>query len=227
MPEGWDYWRVDDPLPYPVGDIDVGSTGSSVASADCVITLPNAIPSAKTIAERSVGIARSWRFAFGIRSQRQPGGQVVNEIVCTAKHVTWFPDHNETGPGGEQTFRIAQANLNPNGNTIIKDIAHGPNHYDRVWLTYQPRGGGSVSLSFLGSHRTWGAIGVPDPPPEPPDPDPLPPPPPPPPSPPPPPPPPPDPGPTTMAGRQQQRAPQQQRALPRRKPPRRKPRAKR
>src|SRR5262245_2678592 len=98
MPATWEYWKVNDPLPYPVGDIDVIFGNTERAEAECVIKFPAAIPDNRNIAEHSVGIAHSWRFAFGIRCKRTPGGGIDSEIICTAEHVTWFPEHGETGP---------------------------------------------------------------------------------------------------------------------------------
>jgi hypothetical protein len=163
MPQdGYEYWTIDDPLPYPVGDINVSGTGESLASADCTLKFPTAIPYGKTIAEKSVGISNSWRFTFGLRSERVAGGKIDNQIVCTAKHITWFPDHGETGPGGVQTFEVDESTvMNKPKAEIVKDREHGP-HFDRVNFIYTLLANGSVDVTFLGCHQTWGRIGEAD-----------------------------------------------------------------
>lgn len=160
---GAEYWPVDDPkFPYPIEDPDVTHAGPGNAGALSTIRLPAAIPAAKTHAEKSVGIARSWKFTFAVHS-RTVAGAVVSDLVCTAKHVNWFPDHGEKDSGDIMTFTVSEAVLRQKGKQrVFQDRAHGTQHFDRALFSYTHVGGGSVVVLLSGEHNTWGEIGKPD-----------------------------------------------------------------
>jgi hypothetical protein len=126
-----------------------------------MLHFPKAIPFDKSEAQRSVGIAHAWKFTFAVRSERGAGGKVDNHVFCTAKHVTWFESHGETGPGGVQTFRVDQASFKSQTQASVKDREHGP-HFDRAKFMYSLLPNGDAFLQFLGWHQTWGKIGEPD-----------------------------------------------------------------
>lgn len=162
----YDFWSVNDPnYPYPIpNDIQVfpSSYPEAVASASGTVVIPTAIPYEKTIAERSAGIAHSWRFTIAVIAERTARG-VKSEIVCTAQHVNFFPDHGETSIGAEQTFRLDPNNIAVNRTeSILQDSPHAPQHYDRVTFMYKRWPDGTVSLDMVGGHRSRGRIGEPD-----------------------------------------------------------------
>lgn len=159
------YWASNDAnFPFPIPDelqVHPSSDPESVAMVSATVFVPTAIPFEKTIAERSAGIAHSWRFTVAIVAHRTAAG-VDSELVCTAQHVNFFPEHNETTLGAEQTFRVNPRNLAVNRTeAIVQDSVHGA-HFDRVTFTYKLWANRDITVSLLGVHNSWGRIGEPD-----------------------------------------------------------------
>ena len=113
MPDhtGFEYWKLNDTQPFPVGNITLfyGTEGGASASAD--IDLPAALPNAATVAERSIGIADSAKLWFGLECTVLANGKVSCEAVLCGKHLHWFPAHPETAPGPEQELRVTDAQM--------------------------------------------------------------------------------------------------------------------
>lgn len=162
--QGYELWPFNDAnFPAPIqNDIQVVTSSETLVRVECTVIFPAAIPFQKVIQERSVGIAHSWRFAVAVVASRI-AGRVRSQIVCTARHLKWFEEHNETEVGGEQVFLINSNDLVV-GRSVedTKDIAHGPVHFDRVSSSPMLLDGGEVFLTLIGIHQTWGTIGVPN-----------------------------------------------------------------
>lgn len=162
--KGYKTWPYHDPqFPDPIlGDIQVESGSEILASVSCKVRFPNAIPPGRNIAIRSAGIQRSWSFAVAIATNRD-AGLMRSQLICIARHLRWFEEHNETDIADEQIFEISPANLVVGrSESSTKDILHGPVHFDRVTCSYMLLATGEVLVQMIGIHQTWGTIGVPD-----------------------------------------------------------------
>jgi hypothetical protein len=139
MPDhpNFEYWKLNDTQPFPVGQITLfyGTAGGASASAD--IDLPAALPHAATVAERSIGITDSAKLWFGIECTVLPNGKVSCEAVLCGRHLHWFPDHPETAPGIEQELRVTDAQLKAGGGDKEAFAVHGP-HFDLFHVSWWP-----------------------------------------------------------------------------------------
>lgn len=172
-PDDFEFWPAKDPLPLPLDPMTVVNSDEYSAEVTCRVRFPTEIPFDKTYAEVSVGISHSWQFFVALRSTRNEAGQVENKLKVWGKHVMWFEDHGETGPGpevpelgqmfrAEEEFRRApypiKGNINGEDFTVLwhfsSDFGHHlPNHFDRVWTQYDLSPDGSVLFTIVGTHQ--------------------------------------------------------------------------
>jgi hypothetical protein len=132
---GFEYWEVNDPAhAYPVGPVSLELSGSTHISGNADVTFPQALPKDRTVAERSIGVAGEGKLWFGLECSTDAQGKVTCEAVLRARHLAWFPSHDETAPGSRLEVRLTQAELNGTGHKQAA-AAHGPLHCDvfTVW----------------------------------------------------------------------------------------------
>jgi len=149
---GFDYWEVNDAThAFPVGQIDLRWSAEDGAGADCDLTVPAAQPKAATVAERSIGVTDSAQLWFALECSTQANGTVSCEGVIRGRHVHWWPEHNESGPGAVQEIRVTAKELKGGGHKeAFAD--HGP-HCDLFAVTWF-QNQGKVSFSAAVTH--WG-----------------------------------------------------------------------
>ena len=146
---GFEYWpgNAGD---FPVGDITLGSGGALGASARAEFTVPQTQPTDKTVAERYIGIPHSAQLWFALECTTDAQGNVTYEAVLRGKHLHWFAEHGETGPGPLQEVRLSAADTWRFGSTELV-AGHGP-HCDAMAVFWGPSPGGfgcSISVSHL------------------------------------------------------------------------------
>lgn len=137
---GFDYWDVGDVNhPFPVSEINLVFGVEDAAKATAELRLPVAQPRLKTVAERSIGIARSAKLWFALECTN--AGAVTCEAVLRGQHVHWFPPHGETAVGAIQEIRLSMADMLGGGGNREAFAPHGPAHCDLFAVTWWPQQG--------------------------------------------------------------------------------------
>lgn len=140
---GFDYWEVNDAAhPFPVGDITLNYDDKDWTHAEADITLPppaQGLPTAATVAERSIGVVDSGQLWFALECMKDLQGRLVCEAVLRGRHVHWFPEHGESGVGPVQEVRLTMAEMGGFGRKE-QLAAHGP-HCDLFSATWHQRQG--------------------------------------------------------------------------------------
>jgi len=130
---GFDYWSVNDAAhPFPVGEINLQFSDESCASVTAEVTLPQAQPTKKTVAERYIGIQRCAQLWIALECTTNAAGATACEAVMRGRHLFANPDHGETGPGPLLELRVAGADLQRSHRSELL-APHGP-HCDMLVL---------------------------------------------------------------------------------------------
>jgi hypothetical protein len=143
---GFEFWKLSDPHPFPVGNIDLSWGDETSANASAEFTLPQTQPEKKTVAERSIGITDSAQLWFALECTTDAQGKVNCEAVLRGRHVHWFPDHGECAPGPVQEIRLSAADLKGGGRKEVLG-AHGP-HCDLFDATWWQKANGGIGCEL-------------------------------------------------------------------------------
>lgn len=134
---GFAYWEADDPgHPFPVGNIDLRWGDADTAKAVADLAPPRTQPTPATVAERSIGVARSAQFWFALECATDVLGKVTCEAVLRGRHVHYWPEHGEDQPGPIQEVRLSMADLGLGFGTRERLAPHGPLHCDLFTVTW-------------------------------------------------------------------------------------------
>ena len=126
---GFEYWQVNQPgFPHPVGDITVVYGNEQGAQAHAGFTVPQAQPTATTVAEKYVGIAHSAKLWWALECTTDAQGKVSCEALLRGQHLHWFPEHGESAPGPVQEIRLTAAELGGRGDRLV--VAGHGSHCD-------------------------------------------------------------------------------------------------
>lgn len=132
---GFEFWDVTDlNHPFPVGPIVLGTSNEDGGSASANIMLPPAIPKPRSVAERSIGMARSAKLWFALRCTRDPQGAIACEAVLRGQHLNFFPDHGESDVGPLLEVRLSAADMRGAGSRLAVE-AHG-DHCDAFLISW-------------------------------------------------------------------------------------------
>jgi len=142
---GFEYWQLNEPggFAFPVGNINLSWGDNDGASASVEFDVPQALPHDKTVAERSVGVAKSAKLWFALRCETDLQGKVHCKAVLRGRHLHWFAEHGESAPGGRAQVVLSAADLKGGG--FRQDIVdHAPNHCDVLSVTWGQTQAGKV-----------------------------------------------------------------------------------
>ena len=138
---GFEYWDVTDagfPFPVDVPQPGIQAINEFGGSAVAVLTVPDAQPTTKTVAERSIGYKASSQFWFALECTTA-NGVVTCQAVLRGRHVHWFPEHlGETEPGPVQEIRLSAAQMSGWGQKEV--LAKHGQHCDSFFVSWAVNG---------------------------------------------------------------------------------------